>query len=92
MANTSAEMEATRLVAAPVKGAGEDEELPPALPEAREAVPEGVGLVIWLFDAVGYGATMDVGCSVALSVETTLVAMVEAGAAVVEAAAAVLEA
>ena len=46
MAKTSAETEATRLVAAPVKGAGEDEELPPALPEAREAVPEGVGLVI----------------------------------------------
>ena len=88
MANMSAETEATRLVAAPVKGAGEDEELPPALLEAEGAVPEGVGL----FDTVGDGATNDVGCSVALSVEITLVAVVEAGAAVVEAASAVFEA
>ena len=92
MANTRAETETTRLVAAPVKGGGEDGELPPALPEAEEAVPEGAGLVIWLFDAVGYGATIDVGCSVALAVETTLVAVVEAGAAVVSAVSAVLEA
>lgn len=65
-----------------MKGAGEDVELPPPLPDAEGAVPDGAVLDV-LLEAVGYGATIDVGYRVALSVETTLVAVVEAGAAVV---------
>jgi len=71
-------------VAAPVKGAGDPVEPPevPDLLEADGAVPEGAGAPDWV-EAVGYGATIDVGYKVALSVETTLVEVVDAGAAVV---------
>lgn len=81
------------LVAAPVKGAGELVEPPevPGLPEADGAVPEGVGALDDGVEAVGYGAVMDVGDMVALSVETMLVAVVDAGAAVVVATDAALD-
>lgn len=77
------------MVALPVNGGGELEG-PPAPPEAEgieedAPVPEGAGL-----PPVGYGASMEVGYSVALAVETTLVATaadVEPGAAVVTGAA-----
>jgi len=77
------------VVAPPVKGAGElvePPEVPPDVPdllEADGAVPEGAGALDEGVEAVGYGAVMDVGYKVALSVETTMVAVVDAGAAVV---------
>ncbi len=77
------------MVAPPVKGAGElveSPEVPPDVPdllEADGAVPEGAGALDEGVEAVGYGAVMDVGYKVALSVETTMVAVVDAGAAVV---------
>lgn len=75
-------------MAPPVKGAGELGEPPelPGWPEADGAVPEGAGALAEGEEAVGYGAVMDVGDKVALSVETTLVAVVDAGAAVVSGA------
>jgi len=78
MARSKADTEATTLVAAPVNGAGELVD-PPELPEADGAVPEGAGALDEGVEAVGYGAVMDVGYKVALSVETTLVAVVDAG-------------